>query len=173
MRWLTACALTLLALAPAEAGKLGGAAPAVKMTVRGLRVVQNNPVVLLETDGGKQLLPIWIGPAEAQSIQLRLSGSKPLRPLTHDLLETMLSVLGAKVQRVEVDDLQDNVFLGKISLADGKGRRYRIDGRPSDLIALALGAKQPVWVAPHVLKRAGVSGTAPSVWTGGGSAPTP
>ncbi len=138
-------------------------APPVKTTVKSVQVVRGSPVVLLEADGGKRVIPIWIGAAEAQSIQLRLSGSKPLRPLTHDLLDTMLSVLGARIERVEVDDLVDNVYLGKVTLRDPKGRRYRIDGRPSDLIALAVGAKLPVFVAPHVLRRAGVDPSSPAL----------
>lgn len=143
-------------------------APPVRTVVRGVQILRGSPVVLLEADGGKRFLPIWIGAAEAQSIQLRLAGSKPIRPLTHDLLDTMLSVLGAKIERVEVDDLVDNVFLGKATLRDVKGRRYRIDARPSDLIALAAGAKLPVLVAPHVLRKAAVDASSPLV-TGGGT----
>jgi bifunctional DNase/RNase len=150
------------------ASGVGAKSPPVKTSVKSVQVVRGSPVVLLEADGGKRVIPIWIGAAEAQSIQLRLRGSKALRPLTHDLLDTMLSVLGAKIERVEVDDLVDNVYLGKVTLRDLKGRRYRIDGRPSDLIALAVGAKLPVYVAPQVLQRAGV---VPSSVTGG--SPTP
>jgi len=80
-------------------------------------------------------------------------------------------VLGARIERVEVDDLVDYVFLGKLTLRDAKGHRYRIDRRPSDLIALAVGAKLPVYVAPHVLRKAGVDASSPFVT--GGAAPTP
>ncbi len=170
--WIGLAGLLLIASGGvAGAGEAGaGKAAAVRTTVKELRQHQGAMVVLLQTDGGKQLLPIWIGVAEAQAIQLRLASQAPVRPLTLDLLQTMLSVLGARVERVEVDDLREGVFTGKVSLRDARGRAYRVDGRPSDLIGLALGAKLPVHVAPHVLRKAAVDGTAPSVWT---SPPTP
>jgi bifunctional DNase/RNase len=126
------------------------------MTVRGVGTVRGSDVVLLETPKGKRLLPIWIGPNEAQAIDMRLRGVKPARPLTHDLIDRVLVGLGAKIDRIEVDDLRDEVFHGKITLRDAKGNLVRIDARPSDLIALAVGAGLPIHVAPHVLQQAGI-----------------
>jgi bifunctional DNase/RNase len=143
----------ILALAGAKALK---GPQGVKMTVREVKYVRGSHVVILQTATGSQLLPIWIGDREAQAIQRRLSGSKTVRPMTHDLLETVLSRLKVKIKRVEVDALRDNVFHGKLTLNNGKGS-HRIDGRPSDLITLAVGANLPIYVAPHVLKKAGVS----------------
>jgi hypothetical protein len=128
----------------------------VKMTVREVKFHRGSHVVILQTQSGSQLLPIWIGDREAQAIQRRLSGSRTVRPMTHDLLETVLSRLKVRIKRVEVDDLRDNVFHGKLTLKNGKGS-HRIDGRPSDLITLAVGANLPIFVAPHVLKKAGIS----------------
>ncbi len=147
---------------PAWGGELGANKTLVRMTVREVRQDRGQHVVLLQTDGAKQILPIWIGPSEAQVIQLRLANQTAIRPLTLDLLQSMLGVLGAKVEKIEVDDMKENVFLGKVTLRDQRGRRYRIDGRPSDLIGLSLGAKLPVLVAPKVLEKAGQDG---AKWT--------
>jgi uncharacterized protein len=155
-------AVLLLGAVPAWAGEIGAGKTLVKMTVREVRSDRGQPVVLLQTDGAKQILPIWIGASEAQVIQLRLSNQTPVRPLTMDLLQSMLGVLGAKVEKVEVDDMKESVFLGKVTLRDQRGRRYRIDGRPSDLIGLALGVKLPILVAPRVLEKAGQDG---AKWT--------
>jgi bifunctional DNase/RNase len=151
--------LAVLALSPADA--TAGVAPKgnllqVKMTVRAVKVLRGAHVVMLQNSGGTRLLPIWIGAREAQAIQLRLSGQRTPRPLTHALLESILSHLSAKIERVEVDDLRNSVYLGKLTLKDVRGKRFRIDGRPSDLITLAVGAGLPVWVSRHVLQQAGI-----------------
>jgi len=164
-----ALALTTAGLPPRPAG--AGTAPRgdplrVKMTVREVKIHQGNPVVVLQTVGARRLLPIWIGSSEAQAIQLRLAGARTPRPLTHSLLETILSQLNARVERVEVEDLVDNVFIGKLTLLDAQGQRHQIDGRPSDLITLAVGAKLPIHVARHVLKRAGIDNSPTKPKTG-------
>jgi uncharacterized protein len=160
-------ALAVIAtVVPAAAVEVAPTKVMVTMKVRELAVRQGSPVVLLQTVDGKRFLPIWIGAAEAQAIQLRVNQQKAIRPLTHDLLESLLGVLGARIEKVEVDDLRDNVFFGKLTIKDVRGRRSRIDGRPSDLIALAVGAKLGVQVAQHVLQKAGVD---PASW----SAPAP
>jgi hypothetical protein len=143
----------------------------VEMTVRHVTVVRGSPVVVLETTDGSRLLPIWIGDREAQAIQMRRSGRKTPRPLTHKLLERVLAQLSATVVRVEVDDLRDGTFIGKLTVKDSKGKTHRIDGRPSDLITLAVGANLPIYVRRHVLKQAGVS--AKSAPPGGSQQPSP
>ena len=154
-RWLgTLMAVAWLAPGAQAAEGRATTVPMVTMKVREVRTDRGSPVVLLEH--GRSVIPIYIGTAEAQAIQMRLNQQKAVRPLTHDLLETMLLVMGARIERVEVDDLRDNIFFGKVTLKDAKGRRYRIDGRPSDLIALAVGAKLSIQVATHVLRKAGV-----------------
>lgn len=126
----------------------------VAMSVRAVGQYQGQSVVLLEDAAGKERLPIWIGDLEAGAIDLRLKKQKTPRPLTHDLLESVLAAVGAKVEKVEVIDLRDNVFYGRLTLRDGKGTIRTIDARPSDCIALAVGAGLPVFVAPHVLVKA-------------------
>jgi uncharacterized protein len=163
VRWLAAAMVTLagLALIMAPTRAEAGVAPKggllqVKMTVQAVKLHRGSHVVMLQTDGARKLLPIWIGAREAQAIRLRLAGQRTPRPLTHALLETVLTQLSAKVIRVEVDDLRNSVFLGKLTLQDARGKRHRLDGRPSDLITLAVGAGLPIWVSRHVLDQAGV-----------------
>jgi len=162
---LVLAAVEILSLpAPAEAGKKSPPAKAKfqPMVVRGVRVMQGNYAVILETKDARTFIPIWIGRREAQAIQMRLDSAQPPRPLTHDLLESVLAILGARVERVEVDDLRQSVFIGKLNLRDARGKRYRLDGRPSDLITLAVGAGLPIHVAVHVLKKAGIKLKKPS-----------
>lgn len=166
-------ALVLALVLPVEslAEKEKPEAPArtfIKMTVREVR--QHRPgvyAVILQSPDHEKILPIWIGRREAQAIQMRLSKARLPRPLTHELIESVLAILGARVVRVEVMDLQEKVFIGKLDLRDAAGRRYRLDGRPSDLITLAVGAGLPVHVAKKVLDQAGVdiSGKEPKLPT--------
>ncbi len=129
----------------------------IEMTVREVRRHgSGGHAVVLQSGDRKKVLPIWIGRREAHAIQMRLSKSRLPRPLTHDLLESTLAILGARVVRVEVMDLREKVFIGKLDLKGADGKRYRLDGRPSDLITLAVGAGLPVHVAPAVLERAGI-----------------
>ncbi|MFZ5436423.1 MAG: bifunctional nuclease family protein [Bacillota bacterium] len=110
-------------------------------------------VVILKAPNGT-LLPIWIGLLEATAIALELEGVKPLRPLTHDLLKTILDVLGASVERVSITELRDSTFFGEVVLAVDDAH-IPIDARPSDCIALALRAGAPIMVDEEVMKEAG------------------
>lgn len=115
-------------------------------------------VVLLSPRGESVVVPIFIGPAEATAIQLRLGRRRPPRPLTHDLLETMIRTLGGRVTRVVIDDLKDDIFLGRISL-EQNGKTQEVDARPSDSIALALGTEAPILAARKVIRKSGVRRT--------------
>ena len=160
MRWMLAVGIALgcagsVADAATMAAESGQApAAALAMTVRAVGLYEGQYVVILEDGAGKQRLPIWIGDLEASAIDLRLKKQKAPRPLTHDLLEATLASLGALVERVDVVDLRDNVFFGRLTLRDAKGTLRSIDARPSDCIALAVGAGLPVFVAPQVLLKA-------------------
>jgi hypothetical protein len=112
--------------------------------------------VLLAADGEDRELPIFIGGTEGTSIDLRLRSERAPRPLTHDLLDHMLEQLGARLYKVQIDALRDNIFRGSVYLRAG-GKLLRFDARPSDAIALALGSLAPIYVARAVLDRAGVS----------------
>jgi bifunctional DNase/RNase len=128
----------------------------VPMSVRAVGQYQGQSVVLLEDGAGQRRLPIWVGDLEAGAIDMRLKKQKYPRPLTHDLMEATLTAIGAKIEKVEVIDLRDNVYYGRLTVRDAKGTSRVIDARPSDCIALALGAGLPVLVAPSVLRAAAI-----------------
>jgi len=109
-------------------------------------------VVTLEESGGNRLIPIWIGVNEGNAIGLKLQGEQLPRPMTHDLLSNMLETLEAKVERVVVTDLRDGTYYATILLAAGS-RRYEIDSRPSDAMALAVRTQSPIFVDEKVLKK--------------------
>ena len=109
-------------------------------------------VVTLEEIGGQRLIPIWIGVNEGNAIGLKLQGEQLPRPMTHDLISTMLSTLGVKMERVVVTDLKDGTYYATIILAAGT-RRFEIDSRPSDAMALAVRTETPIYVDEKVLKK--------------------
>lgn len=129
----------------------------VEMTVEGIRVSLMNyqRVVILKEKDADRYLPIWIGPAEADAITVRLQDVAVARPLTHDLLRDVLEKLGAQVDSVVVNDLTDDTFYARIML-NLNGERIEIDSRPSDAIALAVRAQVPIFAEDSVLERAGV-----------------
>ena len=132
----------------------GIAAPqqAVRMEVKRVVLDQANqtPVVLLA--GGGQLLPIWIGPAEAASISRAIEGQPFVRPNTHDLIRNLLEGLDAKPERVTITELRGTTYIAVMTLRKGR-RRIRIDSRPSDAIAVALRTGTPIYATPQVLEQ--------------------
>ena len=132
---------------------------AVKMTVRGLVMdpTSDSPVVILENDQGNTFLPIWIGVCEANSIALELEGVETPRPMTHDLIQSLIETTGLEVDHVFIHTLDDSVFIASIQLRDAQATTHQIDSRPSDAIALALRANADVLVDPSVLERAVMS----------------
>lgn len=129
--------------------------PAVRlMKVRRVALdQQNNPVVLLVDEEETIALPIWIGQAEAMAIAMRLQGVQPPRPMTHDLLQTLLEQFSATVTRIVVSDVRDATYFAEIHLARN-GSQLVIDSRPSDAIALALRAEAPILVEDKVAGQA-------------------
>lgn len=130
-----------------------GMVPA-KVETLGLDPTTGNVVVLLKTETGA-FLPIVIGPLEAQHIMVHLQGETPSRPLTPDLFLSVLEILGVRLVRVEVVELKDGVFFGRLVL-EQRGLEYEVDARPSDCLALAIRAQVPILVAESVLSDAGV-----------------
>lgn len=127
------------------------------MVVESVRVhmLSSQHVVILREADAERYLPIWIGSWEAQSIAMRLQGVETERPLTHDLLTTMLAELGATIRHIIVSDLADETFRARIVLIHG-GDDYEVDARPSDAIALAVRTSAPIFATEAVLDRAGV-----------------
>jgi bifunctional DNase/RNase len=112
----------------------------------------NSPVVVLQDEATGTLLPIWIGFFEAHSIAMKLEGVDSARPMTHDLLTNLVSMLDALITRVEVVDLVDNTYFARISISLND-KRHILDSRPSDAIALAIRTDSPIFVASHVLEQ--------------------
>ncbi len=124
-----------------------------EMEVLGVRVEQpgNAPLLLLRERGGTRCVPIWIGAAEASAIVNALEGVEPARPLTHDLLCTVIAELGHEVFEVRVTDLIDGTFIAEIQV-DG----HAISARPSDAVAVAVRLDVPVLCAPEIIDAVGV-----------------
>ncbi len=128
-----------------------------EMSIESIRLSLMNyqRVVILRERDADRYLPIWIGPAEAEAIAVRLQDVSVARPLTHDLLRNTIEQLGGKVSYVLVNDLTNDTFFATIVL-DVNGQSMEIDSRPSDAIALAVRAEAPIYVDEGVLDRAGV-----------------
>jgi bifunctional DNase/RNase len=125
------------------------------MAVTGLTIdpVNNTPIVVLGEEGGDRILPIWIGVIEASSIAFELEKVKLTRPMTHDLLKTVIEALSGSVTQVVIVDLRDNTYYAVIEMSHAE-QTLEIDARPSDAIALALRSGAPILCEPHVLDRA-------------------
>ena len=129
----------------------------IEMTIDSIRVSLMNyqRVVILKEKMADRYLPIWIGPAEADAIAVKLQGVNVPRPLTHDLLRSVIDTLGANVNSVIVNDLKNDTFYAKITL-DVDGGQMEVDSRPSDALALAVRMEVPIYVEDSVLDKAGI-----------------
>jgi bifunctional DNase/RNase len=127
----------------------------IKMTVRGIALdpITNMPIIILKDVEERKALPIWVGIFEANAIALELEKVTTPRPMTHDLLKSLLDGLGATVQQIVVNDLKDNTFFAVIEV-NHNGTIVTIDSRPSDAIALALRVNAPIFVAEQVVAQA-------------------
>lgn len=125
-----------------------------EMEVIGVRVQvpDNQPVVLLREIGGARYLPIWVGAPEASAIALAQQGMEPPRPMTHDLLCSVVTALDHKLDEVRIVEMRDNVFFAELYI----GEKQPISARSSDAIALALRVSCPILVADAVLDEGGV-----------------
>lgn len=125
----------------------------VEVEVRsvGFDNASNAPVVVLQDHDRKIALPIWIGPAEAQSIAMQMQGINPPRPMTHDLIKEILDGFGVEFQRVLIQDMKDSTYYARIFLHAGR-HDLQIDSRPSDAIALAVRFHRPIFVAVALMK---------------------
>lgn len=108
------------------------------------------PVVLLKEIDGNRVLPIWIGPNEAAVIALELSKVSPKRPLTHDLLKSVLNGFNAKLQKIIVSSLKDNTYFAKFYIKADESSIIEIDARPSDSVAMALKMNSPIFVSDEL-----------------------
>jgi bifunctional DNase/RNase len=161
--WLLLAALAAAACADGGAQDDRGQVR-VKVANVGFDQESRTHFVLLEDQAGNRTLPILIGDDEARAIMLELRGVKPPRPLTYELLRNVIEQTGNRVDRIVIGQVRDEVYYARIFLDGG---RYKIDSRPSDAIALALGAKAPIFVSDHLFA-AGVPRPTPAVRTAKG-----
>ena len=130
----------------------------IEVVIDSVRVSLMSPqrvVVLRQTDI-ERFVPIWVGPYEAEAITVALQEIEMIRPLTHDLLKNLFGTFNAKVKRVEIVALREEIFFGNI-VAEANGEEVNIDSRPSDAIALAVRAHVPIFVHQSVLDEAGIT----------------
>lgn len=128
-----------------------------QMTVDSIRVSPMNyqRVVILRENDSDRYLPIWIGPAEADAIAVKLQDLSVPRPLTHDLLREVIDKLGGSIRHILVNDLQNDTFFATITI-EVNGAQEDIDCRPSDAVALAVRAQVPIFANESVLDKAGI-----------------
>jgi len=109
-------------------------------------------IIVLKERYGQRSFPIVIGIAEIFAIDRRLKGIKPPRPMTHDLLDSVIENLGAKIEKIVINDLRNHTFYATIHL-NLNGRTVEVDSRPSDAIALGTASNTPIYVAEHVFEK--------------------
>ncbi len=129
----------------------------IEMTIDSIRVSLMNyqRVVILKEKDAERYLPIWIGPAEADAIAVKLQGVNVPRPLTHDLMRSVIDTLGVNIDYIIVNDLKNDTFYAKIIL-NADGTQIEIDSRPSDALALAVRAEVPIYAEEPVIDKAGI-----------------
>ena len=130
----------------------------IKMTVEGIGIdPQNNTLVLLRDEEHKVFVPIYIGPAEAMSIQMELDNRQPPRPMTHDLMADILRKMDVQLLKVTVNDVDKLLYYATLHI-QGKDEvsPQEIDARPSDAIALALRTQCGIWVSDQVIDKSGI-----------------
>ena len=118
-------------------------------------VMNYQRVVILKEKESDRYLPIWIGPAEADAIAVKLQDISVPRPLTHDLLRSVIDNLGGSVHHILVNDLESDTFYAKVVI-NVNGESLEVDSRPSDAIALAVRVQVPIFVEEQVLEKAGI-----------------
>jgi bifunctional DNase/RNase len=129
----------------------------IEVTIDSIRVslMSQHRIVVLKEESGVRFLPIWIGPFEADAITLQLQGIDAPRPLTHDLLKTVIETLGGEVLHILINGLEKNTYYARIVL-DVDGDTVEVDSRPSDAIALGVRVSAPIYVAEEVMDQAGL-----------------
>lgn len=115
--------------------------------------ISEKPILVLKTDSGDKILPIWIGPSEAQAIALELQQIHAPRPMTHDLICNLIKGFSGKLVKVNICDIKDNTFYAEM-VVKILHSEIRIDARPSDAIAVAIRMNAPIFVESYVLDEA-------------------
>jgi bifunctional DNase/RNase len=134
-----------------------------EVTVAGVTVdpVTKSPIVVLRDQETGNVVPIWIGLLEANAIALALDGTELPRPMTHDLMKSILHATGTRLRSVEIADIRESTFFALLHL-EGNGESVRVDARPSDAIALALRCGAQILVSESVLAQSSIPAAASS-----------
>lgn len=129
----------------------------IEVIIDSVRVNLMSPqrLVVLRELRGERFLPIWVGPYEAEAITVALQEVEMSRPLTHDLLRSVIATFQARILRIEIVAMREDIFYGNI-VAEQGGREINIDSRPSDALALAVRAHVPIFVHPDVMAAASI-----------------
>ncbi len=129
----------------------------IEVVIDSIRVslMSQHRIVVLKDMHSDRYLPIWIGPFEADAITIELQEMPPQRPLTHDLLKSLIRELGGRVIHVLINELRNDVYYARIVIEIG-GKQIEVDSRPSDAIALAVRVKVPIFVAQSVMDKAAI-----------------
>lgn len=129
----------------------------IEMEVKGVKLdaIGQNPVVFLADRDEKKVLPIWIGFLEANAIEKELKKITSPRPMTHDLLHSILTQVQVQVKEVKIVNLRDHTYYATLSLKLNKGT-IEVDARPSDAIILALKSKIPIFVSTKIVDEQGI-----------------
>ncbi len=130
------------------------AAGDVEVKIYSIATSLTESIIFLDETGGSRILPIWIGPMEAQAIAIRLSGYPSPRPMTHDLLFSLIKTLGLTVKKVVITDIVENTYYSHLHLAEPNGSNPRlVDSRPSDAVAMAVRFGCPIYINERVFEK--------------------
>jgi bifunctional DNase/RNase len=131
----------------------------VEMSVAGIALdaASRSPIVLLRDPSGRRQVPIWIDQAQAQNILAGLSEARPPRPLSHDLMVSLLELGGLCLERVVINTIEESTFRAVMKLSSADGESSELDARPSDAIALALRTGSGIWMLEEVVADASIA----------------
>ena len=129
------------------------------MSVAGIALdaASRSPIVLLRDPSGRRQVPIWIDQAQAQNIMAGLTGQTPPRPLSHDLMVSLLELGGLSLERVVIHTIEESTFRAVMRLSNAAGESSELDARPSDAIALALRTGSGIWMLEEVVADASIA----------------
>ncbi len=123
----------------------------VEVRIYSIATSLTESIIFLDETEGTRILPIWIGPMEAQAIAIRLSGYPSPRPMTHDLLFSVIKTLGLKITGVTITDIVENTYYSHLRITEADGTRPRnVDARPSDAVAMAVRFGCPIYINERV-----------------------
>ncbi len=127
--------------------------PDVEVRIYSIATSLTESIIFLDEADGTRILPIWIGPMEAQAIAIRLSGYPSPRPMTHDLMFSIIKTLGQTVSRVTITDILENTYFSQLHITDPAGVTHLVDARPSDAVALAVRFGCPILINERVFSK--------------------